>query len=88
MLDEDSDDRNDHADDDAELLGALTTRIGLELLAYASFRATLQDKELLKSDKHKSGPRLGWWQSKAATWPILSRAVRSILCIPESSAKS
>ena len=57
-------------------------------LAYASFRATLQDKELRKSDKHKTGSLLGWWQSNTATWPILSRAFRSILCIPASSAKS
>ena len=86
---EDSDDSEvEQQDEEALAQQALELQVNLELLSYANYRLNAEDKEILDSQTHRSGPLLNWWKSKAASWPILARAVRSILCVPPSSARS
>ena len=83
----------DESDEDDEQVvnhanvAALMIQIDLELHAYTEMKVA--STTLCKDDEAgPSGPLLLWWQSKAKEWPILARAVRSILCIPAASARS
>ena len=84
----DSGEDDEEEDNDAVDRASTVISVDLELLAYKSLHVTPEDKLFLKESQHKSGALLGWWKAKASTFPIMSRAVRSIFCIPASSSKS
>lgn len=94
-LDRISDDSEDESDteNDQYADAELSLRIASEINDYKKLRLTKEEKMMLniKDDSksgHRSGSLLAWWKEKSHAFPILARAVRSILCIPASSSKS
>ena len=95
LLDDSSDESGDEdADGDR-----LKTQVERELFVYMSYKLDRVDKDILyqqdvrkrthqNRDVHHDVGALPWWKHQQKRFPILSRAARSILCIPASSSMS
>jgi hypothetical protein len=95
------DDNDEESEDDVEPAeeSQLEAHIDQELAKYRMFKASKSDKEVLlqpntwkrareDGDVKRDVGMLPWWRVKSDKFPILTRAVRAILCIPASSSMS